>query len=107
MPEGAYVPRDALPDCHRCDKPELRADNYEAIRLYVEVQEQQTYAGMAGTRVGIRYEALLAAAGTLFEAGEIDDVAEAMRGARMVDAAVNEKLVEQSASQMAPRPPAS
>lgn len=67
------LPREALPDCKSCPKPDLTAENGEVVHVYSMVNRQQMYVGMGANMMGLRMEALVSLLGWLGDRHQITD----------------------------------
>ena len=79
------VPREALPDCNACEKPELGIYNGQAVWLYAQIANQQMHNSFSGHVLGLRIEAVIAAIEWFTAAGRILDPDEAFDRVMLVD----------------------
>lgn len=83
------LPEEALPDCVGCSKPEIRPEDAEAVMVYQAISNQQTFNYVSGHRLGLRFEAVVAAVRWYHERGVIEDPDGVMEKIWIIDDAVN------------------
>lgn len=71
--EHQPIPREALPDCESCEKPELSEAELDVVYVFRLVEGQQQRSHFSGHRFGLRFEAVRSAIEWAYEAGRIAD----------------------------------
>lgn len=90
--DDEQIPSEALPDCQKCEKPELDPSSFEGLLLYNDAGHAQDRNDWSGHRLGMRPEAAMVCLEMLVFEGRITDPTTAWRRAKLIDRVANRMM---------------